>query len=445
VASGVAPLGGGRFAYASAGKLYAAGPVRPVAISYAAAAIKLPLGTRLLLTDKLKLSTPVAVRYSSDKPAVVRISDTGIVTPVAAGKANLTVAVASASYSGQLKLPIEVTAAGTALKVRQETRKISAAGRTFTVQTVVVPKGMPVTTGLASRKVGAVQSLQAIAAAYRADAAINGTYFEAYGGIPEPYGMLIADGRLEHIGNTGTSIGFTWDGKVLMDNLRAKIIGGTNDSYTSPNNWYAYFVNRTPAAGASAAIMYTPKRGSKLGFAMGTAVTVNKGVVTAIAKKHNADIPATGYVLVFAGAEEKLAERFKVGMKVDYKVEMTNLAGKAIDWSKVHTAVGAGPRLVKDGKLAVNPAAEGFASDKILTSSAARSAVLVKQDGTVILATVPAATMKQWGEIMLKLGAQQAMNMDGGASSGMYSLNKLATVPGRNISNALVFGNQLSW
>ncbi len=443
-ASGVAPLGGGQFAYASAAKLYAAGPVRPVALGYAAASIKLPLGQRLLITDKLKLSVPVALRYSSDKPAVVRISDTGIVTAVAAGKANLTIAVASASYSGQLKLPIEVTAAAAA-KVRQETRKVSAAGRSFTVQTVVVPKGMPVTAGFASRKVGAVQSLHAIAASYRADAAINGTYFESYGGIPEPYGMLIADGRLEHIGNTGTSIGFTWDGKVLMDSLRVKIVGGTDDSYSSPNNWYAYFVNRTPTPGGSAAILYTPKRGSKLGFAMGTAVTVNKGVVTKVAKNHNADIPATGYVLVFAGAEEKLAERFKVGTKVDYKVEMTNLAGQTIDWSKVHTAIGAGPRLVKDGKLAVNPAAEGFASDKILTSSAARSAVLVKSDGTLVLATVSGATMKQWGEIMLKLGAQQAMNMDGGASSGLYALNKYATVPGRNISNALVFGNGLNW
>ncbi|MGO4374729.1 phosphodiester glycosidase family protein, partial [Paenibacillus sp. MCAF20] len=143
--------------------------------------------------------------------------------------------------------------------------------------------------------------------------------------------------------------------------------------------------------------------------------------------------------------EEKLAERFKVGTIVDYKVSMTNMAGQAINWGRVHTAVAAGPRLVTNGKLAVNPAPEGFSSSKILTDKAARSAIVVKKDGSLLLATVGAATMKQWGQIMVTLGAQQAMNMDGGASSGMYGQGKMITVPGRLISNALVFGNKLKW
>lgn len=444
-AGGVAPLGGGRIAYASAAKLIAAGPVRPVAIAYPAASVKLPLDQRLLLADKLKLSAPVAVSYRSDNPTVVRVSGTSVVTPVSAGKATLYIDVASASYSGQLKLPVQVTASASKLKAKREVRKVAASGQSFTVQTVVLPKGMPLTAGLAGRKIGAVQPLQTIAKAYNADAAVNATYFEAYGGIPEPYGMVIADGSVEHIGNTGTSIGFTWDGKVLMDTLRVKISGATNGSCASPNNWYAYFINRTPAAGASSAILFTPKRGARLGFAMGSAVTVRKGIVTKISKKTNESIPSDGYVLVFTGAEEKLAARFKVGTKVDYKLVTTSVSGKPVDWSRAHTAVGAGPRLVKDGKLAVSPAGEGFTSSKILTDAAARSAILVKKDGTVIVATVPKATMKQWGQIMLQLGAQQAMNLDGGASSGLYVYGKYSTVPGRSISNALVFGKKLKW
>ncbi|MNW10367.1 hypothetical protein D3C71_2075690 [compost metagenome] len=63
----------------------------------------------------------------------------------------------------------------------------------------------------------------------------------------------------------------------------------------------------------------------------------------------------------------------------------------------------------------------------------------------MILATVQKATIKQWGEIMLQLGAYQAMNLDGGASSGMYGQGKLITTPGRQISNSLVFGTALKW
>lgn len=443
--SGIAALGGGRIAYASADKLIAAGPYRSVAVTYPAASLTLPQHARLLLTDKLKLSVPVAVSYSSGNPAVARVSDQGLVTPVGAGSTNISIVVTAEGYKGQLKLPIKVTASTLALKTKYEQKKVKVAGNTFTVQTIAIPKGMPVTVGLASRKVGVIQQLGDIAKSYNAEAAINATYFEAYGGIPEPWGTVIADGKVEHIGNTGTAIGFTLDGTVVMDTLRVKLLGATNGSYKSPNNWYVYFVNRTPEQGATSAIMFTPKRGPKTGFAYGTAITVRGGVVTKISKNTNADIPSDGYVLVYTGEEEKIASRFKIGTTVEYKVSMTNLAGQSINWNRVHTAVGAGPRLVKDGKLAVNPAAEGFSSSKILTDSATRSAILVKKDGSLVIATVPAATMNQWGQIMLALGAQQAMNLDGGASTGMYGQGKIITAPGRLISNALVFGNKLKW
>lgn len=64
---------------------------------------------------------------------------------------------------------------------------------------------------------------------------------------------------------------------------------------------------------------------------------------------------------------------------------------------------------------------------------------------TILIATVPKATIKQWGQIMVQLGAVQAMNLDGGASSGMYSQGKLITIPGKLISNGLVFGSKLKW
>ncbi|MFC4777025.1 phosphodiester glycosidase family protein [Paenibacillus sp. GCM10023252] len=444
-ASGVTPLGGGRIAYASAGVLALAGPNRPAAITYAAATVKLPVGSRLLLSDKLKLSVPVAVSYRSDKPAVATVNDIGVLTPIAAGTATITIEAVTPGYKGQLKLPVQVTPPSSALKARTETKKLQLSGRTYTVQTITIPKGLPVTAALAGRRIGAVQLLQDIAKGYRAEAAINGTFFESYGGIPEPWGTVISDGRLEHIGNLGTAAGFTWDGTVLMDTLRVSIQGGTNGSYSYPNNWYAYFVNRTPAAGASAAILYTPKRGAKLGFARGRSVTIRGGKVTAVQKNVNAVIPADGYVLNFTGAEEKLADRFKVGVQVDYKTVTTNLAKQPVNWSRVHTALGAGPRLVRDGKLAVDPVKEGFNSPKITRDAATRSALLVKKDGTIMLATVPSATMKQWGSLMLQLGAYQAMNMDGGASSGLYFQGRVITAPGRTLSNLLVFGSNLKW
>ncbi|MHA7966830.1 phosphodiester glycosidase family protein [Paenibacillus sp. CAU 1782] len=445
VAAGAASLGGGKVLFASGQALVAAGPNRPVAISYPSGKLKLSLGSRLLLGDKLKLTPAADVRYRSDNGKIVTISPEGIVTPIAAGKANITVEVTTPGYKGQYVLPVEISAAAANLKAIYVAQKVKVGNRTFTVQTVTVPKNMPVTLGAGSRLVGTTSSLSDIAKNYSAVAAINGTYFSAYGGFPDPYGMMIADGKLQHIGNTGTTIGFTWDGTVLMERLRVTISGGTDGSYSHPNNWYAYFMNRVPTEGSSAAVMFTPKRGSKIGFSFGQSVTVRNGVVTRVASNENAAIPADGYVLVFTGGEEGLAKRFKVGTKVDYKVETKNLEGKEVDWTRVHTAVGAGPRLVLDGKTALKAAEEGFTEAKILTSAAARSGIFVKKDGSIVLATIGSATMQQWADIMVKLGAVQGMNLDGGASSGLYANGKTITQPGRLLSNSLLFGPQLKW
>lgn len=323
-----------------------------------------------------------------------------------------------------------------------ETKKVTVGKRTYKVNIVTLPKEIGVGVGIANNKIGQSSSLKDIAKLAGADFAINATYFDAYGDLPEPYGMLIKEGRLAHIGNLGTSIGFTTDGKVLMDNLRVSV-NGTVKNEEKSSSWYIYFMNRTPAKTASCATMFTPERGGKIGFNYGNMVTVEDGIVTKLSQNINAEIPKNGYVLVFNGNDSGQYKRFEVGAEVDFTVNYTDLQGNPVSWEQVHTAVGAGPRLVKDGKLAVNPAAEGFSSSKILTDGGARSGIAIKEDGTILLATVGGATIRQWAEVMLKLGAEQAMNLDGGASSGLFANGKLVTPAGRMLSNTLVFGQHL--
>ncbi|MNM33434.1 hypothetical protein D3C81_440530 [compost metagenome] len=98
----------------------------------------------------------------------------------------------------------------------------------------------------------------------------------------------------------------------------------------------------------------------------------------------------------------------------------------------------AGPRLLVDGKVSLNVAAEGFRDPKILTGGGARSALGLTKDHKLLLVTVPGATIPQLAEIMKQAGAYQAMNLDGGASSGLYAGGQYLTTPGRLISNALV-------
>ncbi|TYP72486.1 phosphodiester glycosidase family protein [Paenibacillus methanolicus] len=413
-------------------------------LSYPTAAVTTAANSRVPLADRLIAPVSAVMTYASGNPAIAKVNEKGVLLPVSPGRTTITVKAFTEDGAASLSLPVVVTAAKPlAVKPTYAVRSVKAGGRTFTIRTVTVPKGTPVTAGLASRQVGSAQSLTAIAAAYRADTAINGTFFEAYNGVPDPYGNVINNGIPAHIGNTGTTIGFKWDGAAVMDTLRLGIAGSVANE-KGPKSWYAYFLNRTPVSDTTATL-FTPARGSRIGFAAETAIIVQNGAVARIARGENVAIPSGGFVIVFEGKESGQATRFQVGAKVDFTFTYRNDAGKELDWSDVHTAIGAGPRLVKNGQIAVNPTGEGFKDPKILTGGGARSGIAILKNGSVMLATVPGATMKQWALIMKQLGAVQAMNLDGGASSGLMSGGKTVTTPGRALSNALLFGSNLKW
>ena len=99
--------------------------------------------------------------------------------------------------------------------------------------------------------------------------------------------------------------------------------------------------------------------------------------------------------------------------------------------------MGAGPRLLTEGRITVDPISEGFSHEKILSLPGARSMVGVTRDGWLIMAT-SSGTVRQMADVMKTLGAWNAMNLDGGASSGLWVQGRYLTTPGRRISNALL-------
>lgn len=417
-------------------------------LSCPASAVRVPLNQRTDLAALLR--APAEAAYASTNAKVAGVTSRGLIVPRAKGKATINAkawnaggAAIGCAASVEVVDPVAVKLA---FAPKTERRKVKVGKTTFDVQTVLLPKGMPVDVGLGGGAVGGVEALKTLATRAEADFAVNGTFFAAYDedALQEPYGNLIADGEAVHIGNYGTTIGFAKDGTAKMDTLRVKVEGGGNGSYAYPNNWYATFVNRTPSPDGSASVLFTPARGGRVGFNYGTAIVVKGGVVNQIAENDNAAIPKDGFVIVLTGSERKtLGGKFAVGKRVHYRLKYTNAEGKPLDWNGVMTAVGAGPRVVKDGKVAIDAKKEGFGEDKILTGSAARSGIGIRKDGSVVIATASNATIRQLGDILLALGATQGMNLDGGASSGLYAGGRLLTAPGRLISNSLLFGGSL--
>lgn len=318
-----------------------------------------------------------------------------------------------------------------------ETRSIKVGGKVLGVKMLRVPLDKyAVKVGLAQGKVGGTEPLKGIVKRYNAIAGINGCFFDAYtqSSIKPPYHNLVTGGEIVHTGGIGVTLGFDADGDYRMQSIQFKIRGGLNGATNWPYNWYTYFVNH-PVQSTNSATMFTKHWIGDKTPSQGVQVVIDDGKVQSISTGGNS-IPRTGRVLLFAGSEKTLASRFHVGDTCEYRIDVES--GDAEFWSGVREAIGCGPRLVDHGAITVDPVSEGFRDKKILTSSAQRSAVGITKDGAMLLVTCNGATIRQMAEVMKALGAYDAMNLDGGASSGLYVNGRYLTSPGRDVSNALL-------
>lgn len=123
-------------------------------------------------------------------------------------------------------------------------------------------------------------------------------------------------------------------------------------------------------------------------------------------------------------------------------IRNTRTLGRYTDWSRYGAAVGGGPTLVVDGKLAVNPRAEGF-RDPGLFRLARRSAIGFNGSVLILVMAPDPISLTQLARAMRSLGAANALSLDGGSSSALYYKGKFLSRPGRQLTNVLgIFSTQ---
>lgn len=301
----------------------------------------------------------------------------------------------------------------------------------------------------ASGKVGQAEPLSKIAKSMESKnrtvvAAINGTFFDAYTktGPKQPWGTIIRDGKALHVSNQFATIGFTKDLNVKVDRLKVSLDGDVSDNGEWSNSWYAWNINHVDPRD-EAIVIFTSAFGKTTGKHTKSSIIVDKGKVTKV-KTGEVDIPKDGFVVVTN--DTTILERLQVGYAASFRQTLQTKSyekdayfEETSDWKDVQTAVSAGPTLMKNGKMIGNGEEEGFKESKITKSRGQRSFIGVKKDKTLVMGTVSGVTIKELAEITKNMGLVDAINLDGGASSGLYYEGKYIHTPGRDISNALVF------
>ncbi len=101
----------------------------------------------------------------------------------------------------------------------------------------------------------------------------------------------------------------------------------------------------------------------------------------------------------------------------------------------VTAGINSKPSLVNGGSNILN---EGQLDDKQRTTKGNRGALGVK--GSTLYAVIArSATVPDLAEVMVSLGVDSAMNIDGGGSSALYYKGSYKVGPGRSLPNAVIF------
>lgn len=264
----------------------------------------------------------------------------------------------------------------------------------------------------------------------QASAAINGGFFNRKNQLP--LGAIRRNGEWlsSPILNRGV---FAWNdqGEVRVDRLTLQetIVTSTGQQLllTALNSGYAQpgVARHTSAWGSAYATLSQNE----------VLLTVQNNLVTerrfGAAPGSLFSIPSNGYLLVIR-SNSAIATSLSIGTSL--QLESTTSPS---DLNLYPNIVGAGPLLIQNGQIVLDAKAEQF-SAAFIQELAARSAIGQTADGTILMVTAhnriggKGATLAEMAQIMSRLGAVDALNLDGGSSTTLYLGGQILDRPSRS-------------
>lgn len=140
-----------------------------------------------------------------------------------------------------------------------------------------------------------------------------------------------------------------------------------------------------------------------------------------IVGQNSISIPSDGYILAIRGDLNWQPETYlPIGTTVSIQSETI-----PPEFNRYPHIIGAGPILLLNGRIVLDGKAEQF-RDSFVKESAYRSVIATNRMGTILIATVGnrsggvGPTLSEIAQIIQRLGAIDALNLDGGSSTSLY-------------------------
>lgn len=338
-------------------------------------------------------------------------------------------------------------------KVAPSTEKIL--GTTVNVVRVDIEDDIRFAVAQGNDKLIGSQPFMGIVNNYAPVAAINGNFFDAYKTLV-PMANIIRNGEvMQLVGDTPSLLVFGKN-EAFIRQLSLKYFGSldgktenkwNNETQKMEFNTFNVWYENVEPNDTSGVYKFTSIRNKALSLKSGTVIEVVKDEVAKIYKPSGeVSIPKDGYIIYFgkdAATEEYISQRFRTGRKV--KLQLVDKADKngfkvgekEYLYDNITQLIAAGPMLLQNGEKVVAESVKKYKENKISKNSAQRSAIGLTDDGKLIMITA-VANMNKLADIMKALGAKDAMNLDGGASSALYANGKILKSPGRNLNTVFL-------
>jgi hypothetical protein len=137
------------------------------------------------------------------------------------------------------------------------------------------------------------------------------------------------------------------------------------------------------------------------------------------AGKASFPIPTNGYLLTLRPNSDAAGS---LGVGTQLRIQQSTAPA---DFGSYPHILGAGPLLVQKGQIVLDAKGEQF-SDAFIQQSAIRSAIGTTAAGTLMIAAIHnrnggrGPTLTETAQLMQQMGAIDALNFDGGSSTGLY-------------------------
>lgn len=274
------------------------------------------------------------------------------------------------------------------------------------------------------------ENVSEIAKRNNAVVAINGSFFHGTS-VESSVGLIMRQGEIiADSGHRRTSLGIRRDGTFVMGIPDIK----TGLYYPESNRFQRVNGVNQPRK-AKQTIVYTPRFGATTrsnNFGREVIVEDNRVVKYAMG---NSKIPRNGFVISAHGKGKEIQDLYPKGSYVELSAQRQQA------WKKVETIVTGAPHLVHEGRIHNTYYQEKLHSS--LKRPNSRSAVGFTHNQKLLLVNVfpekgsGGVTFTRLAQIMRRLGALEAMALDGGGSTSLYVSEKGINA-NRGVTNALI-------